>query len=200
VLSLTDLARRNLPCDHPVHEDLKRITEAGEQAANLASQLLALGKQRPRTTRRIEINQVIRRTLELLRATLPMSIRIDPQLCPEHVFVQADETQIQQVLMNLCLNARDAMSQGGLLGILTKRETVENQQLACLVVEDSGSGMTVEVRERIFEPFFSTKEGGTGLGLAVVQQIVESYGGRIEVISQPGAGSRFEVCWPALQE
>jgi signal transduction histidine kinase len=105
---------------------------------------------------------------------------------------------VQQVLMNLCLNARDAMPQGGRLRVATG--VAEGRREARLVVEDSGTGMTEAVRGRIFEPFFSTKEGGTGLGLAVVQQIVESYGGRIEVTSRPGEGARFEVCWPALGE
>jgi signal transduction histidine kinase len=116
--------------------------------------------------------------------------------------------------MNLCLNSRDAMPAGGVLRVSTSQESgVKGQKsgeaassltpVSCLLtpdsgwvrlsVEDSGQGMSEEVRARIFEPFFSTREGGTGLGLAVVGQIVESYGGRIEVFSQPGQGTRFEV-------
>jgi PAS domain S-box-containing protein len=219
VLNLTDLARGHLPPDHPVHSDLKRISEASEQAASLAAQLLALGKRGRSGTRRIEINTVVRRTLELLRATLPSSIRLETNLAEGELYIQADETQVQQVLMNLCLNSRDAMPRGGLLRVSTAlasaseseewREKTEDttsslstprsrsHSFVRLLVEDSGQGMSEEVRSHIFEPFFSTKEGGTGLGLAVVQQIVESYGGRIDVRSQLGQGTRFDVSWPA---
>jgi signal transduction histidine kinase len=99
---------------------------------------------------------------------------------------------VQQVLMNLCLNARDAMPRGGTL----KVSVVVAPPAARLSVKDTGSGISEELRGRIFEPFFSTKEGGSGLGLAVVQQIVESYGGHIEVVSTPGQGSCFAILWP----
>jgi PAS domain S-box-containing protein len=199
VLNLADLARGSLPADHPVTVDLRRITEAGEQAACLASQLLTFSKQRTPTARRIEVNRVVRRTLELLRATLPAAVRLEPDLAGEELHVSADETQLQQVLMNLCLNARDAMPQGGRLRVRTRRALAEGPSpWVRLSVEDTGRGMSEQVRTRIFEPFFSTREGGTGLGLAVVQQIAESYGARVEVHSQPGQGSRFEVWWPLV--
>jgi PAS domain S-box-containing protein len=226
VLNLADLARGHLAADHPVHTDLRRISEAGEQAAGLAAQLLALGKRNRAGARLVEVNQVVRRTLELLRATLPGIIRLEEGLAPGDLVIVSDETQLQQVLMNLCLNARDAMPRGGVLRVSTGFKddevtrwqgdkvtedagtapvtlspphlvTVSPQGWVHLTVEDSGLGMSDEVRGRIFEPFFSTKEGGTGLGLAVVQQIVESYGGRIDVHSQPGQGTRFDVRWPA---
>jgi signal transduction histidine kinase len=201
VLNLTDLARSHLAAGHPLHTDLRRISEAGEQAASLAAQLLSLGKRGRPGSRRVEVNQVVRRTLELLRATLPVSIRLEANLAEGELPIQADETQVQQVLMNLCLNARDAMSGGGLLRVSTghvaRETTPDGPGWVRLSVEDSGTGVSAELRERIFEPFFSTKEGGTGLGLAVVQQIVESYGGRIDVFSEPGKGARFDVCWPA---
>jgi PAS domain S-box-containing protein len=220
VLNLTDLARGHLPSDHPVHADLKRIAEAGEQAAALAAQLLTFSKQKSVPARRVEVNRVARRTLELLQVTLPASIRLRADLGGEEIAIQADETQVQQVLMNLCLNARDAMPQGGTLSVSTNVETTavngagnrtgapsrvaEDGATAPLrrvrlSVEDSGNGMTDEVRGRIFEPFFSTRDGGTGLGLAVVQQIVESYGGSIEVHSRPGEGSRFDIRWPLAE-
>jgi PAS domain S-box-containing protein len=219
VLNLADLARGHLPADHPVHADLRRISEAGEQAAGLAAQLLALGKRGRGQARLVEANQVVGRTLELLRATLPTLIHLEADLAPGELLILADETQLQQVLMNLCLNARDAMPRGGILRVRTSQEKDESRpkpaasgdrsdssfilhpssfrEYVCLSVEDSGLGMSEEVRGRIFEPFFSTKEGGTGLGLAVVQQIVESYGGQIDVRSQPGQGTRFDVRWPA---
>jgi PAS domain S-box-containing protein len=205
VLNLTDLARGHLPPDHPVHADLKRIAEAGEQASGLAGQLLAFSKQKPPRiplgSRRIDLNSVTRRTLELLKATLPSAIRVQADLAADEVPIRADETQLQQVLMNLCLNARDAMPAGGTLQVATRREAGEGGVArALLSVVDSGKGMSDEMRGRIFEPFFSTREGGTGLGLAVVQQIVESYGGAIDVQSRPGEGARFDIRWPLAQD
>jgi PAS domain S-box-containing protein len=208
VLSLTDLARGHLPREHPVHADLRRISEAGEQAASLATQLLRFSKQRPAPARKLDFGQIVHRTLNLLRATLPGNITLEERLEREQLVIHADETHLQQVLMNLCLNARDAMPHGGVLRVTTSREAVSvaegagngitsmPRRIVRLRVEDTGQGMSDELRGRIFEPFFSTKESGTGLGLAVVQQIVESYGGTIEVGSVPGKGSRFDICWP----
>ncbi|MBI1914439.1 MAG: hypothetical protein HYS12_06830 [Planctomycetes bacterium] len=141
------------------------------------------------------------------------------------LFIQADEMQLQQVLINLCLNARDAMPQGGRLEIKTRREErrtsnverrTSNQESStfdvqsstfdvpkgwlCLSIEDNGQGMTEEVRCRIFEPFFSTRERGTGLGLAIVHQIITSFGGHIEVQSEPGRGTCFDVWLPLSEE
>jgi signal transduction histidine kinase len=126
--------------------------------------------------------------------------------------VKGDENQLKQVVMNLCLNARDAMPTGGKLLVQTEEcpaTSITNgppasaestnrgpQHWVKLSVQDSGSGITEEVRARIFEPFFSTKERGTGLGLAVVKQIVESHGGKIDVKCQPQQGTRFEIWLP----
>src|SRR5262249_19838838 len=108
VLSLADLARSHLPPEHPVHADLRRISEAGQQAAGLAGQLLTLSRQRGAAARPVEVNRVARRTLGLLRATLPANLQVQADLAGQNLFILADETQLQQVLMNLCLNARDA--------------------------------------------------------------------------------------------
>jgi PAS domain S-box-containing protein len=199
VLSLTELVRSSLPADHAGHADLERIQEATEQAANLANQLLTFSKQRRATARRIEINGVARRTLELLRASLPPTIVLKTELAEQDLFIRADETQVQQVLMNLCLNGRDAMPEGGQLHIRTAWIGGERDGVL-LSVADNGTGMSDAVKARLFDPFFSTKERGTGLGLAVVQQIVESNGGRVEVFSEVGRGTRFDVWWPVSCE
>ena len=200
VLSLTDLARGSLPPDHPVHGDLRRITEASEQAASLAGQLLSFSKQQRTTARRAELNQAARRTLDLLRGALPSAIRLEVSLEDAELSVPVDETQLQQVLMNLCLNARDAMPNGGHLRIQTARVAApgarDEAPWVRLSVADEGCGMTEEVKARIFDAFYSTKERGTGLGLAVVRQIVESCGGHVEVESAPDRGSRFDVWLP----
>jgi PAS domain S-box-containing protein len=201
VITLADMARQQLPPDHAVRDDLRRVVDAGEQASRLAGQLLAFSKHRRVTARRIDVNQVARKTLDLLRGTLPGSITVEPYLHGHDLYVQADETQLQQILMNLCLNARDAMPNGGRMRVRTDLMPGGSGRggkfdWVRLSIHDSGHGMTETVRARIFDPFFSTKEQGTGLGLAVVQQIVESYGGRIEVWSHPGEGARFDIWLP----
>jgi PAS domain S-box-containing protein len=196
VLSLTELVTAGLPPDHAAQEDLRHIQAATEQAANLANQLLAFSKQRRIVARRIDMNAVVARTLELLRASLPSRIDLQAELADQELFVQADETQVQQVLMNLCLNARDAMPEGGPLHVRTARIAAEGDWV-CLSVSDQGTGISEAIKPRLFDPFFSTKERGTGLGLAVVRQIVESHGGRVEVASEAGHGARFDVWWPA---
>jgi signal transduction histidine kinase len=127
---------------------------------------------------------------------LPSCIAIKAELTERELFVQADETQVQQVVMNLCLNARDAMPSGGLLQVRTAGVSSEGEWV-CLSVVDQGTGMSEDVKAHLFDPFFSTKERGTGLGLAVVRHIVESHGGSIEVASELGQGARFDVWWPA---
>ena len=199
MLALTDVAHGSLPPDHPVHGDLRRIAEAGEQAASLAGQLLAFSRQQRAAPRRAEVNRGARRTLDLLRGALPAAVQVEASLTDDDLFVPMDETQLQQVLMNLCLNARDAMPNGGRLRVWVEKVADPGDSTAPWVrlsVADDGCGISAEVKARIFDPFFSTKERGTGLGLAVVRQIVESGGGRVEVHSEPGHGSRFEVWLP----
>jgi PAS domain S-box-containing protein len=207
VLGLTDLARASLPMDHPTQSDLLRISEAGEQAADLARQLLTFSNnQRRSPSRRVEVTRVIRRTLDLVRATLPASIEVKLNLSSKELFVQGDETQLHQVVMNLCLNAREAMLAGGRLTVTANSVLLPASKTApgkpqCwveLTVRDEGPGITRQLQEKIFDPFFSTKERGTGLGLAVVQQIVQGCGGHIELTSQPGHGACFEVWLPQV--
>lgn len=198
VLNLTDLARSHLPPDHPVYADLRRISQAGEQAVQLASQLLALSKHQVTKPHSVDLNAVLQRGLDLLRASLPPLLILEVDLHPGELSVLLDETQAQQVLMNLCLNARDAMPRGGTLRVSTRCVSLPqtSRPHAQLTVEDTGHGMSEAVRVRIFDPFFTTKERGTGLGLAVVRQIVEAFGGHIQVASSPGKGTRFDIYWP----
>jgi PAS domain S-box-containing protein len=199
VLSLTELVRTGLPPDHEAHEDLGRIQEATEQAANLAGQLLAFSKPRRPAARRLEMNAVVARTLELLRASLPARIELKAELAEQDLYVLADETQLQQVLMNLCLNARDAMPDGGVIRVRTAGVRCEGDWV-CLSVSDCGTGIPEAVKAHLFDPFFSTKERGTGLGLAVVRQIVESHGSRVEAHSEAGQGARFDTWWPVAAD
>jgi PAS domain S-box-containing protein len=221
MLGLAGVATRDLPADSPVRDTLAKITEAGEHAAHLANQLLAFGKQQRVTPGPVAVNTVVRRTLDLLRPTLPCGIELVADLDEQDPSIEVDETQLQQVLLNLCLNARDAMppGEGGsprAIGVQTAAVSCNNgdgfghtpdagrdggpetgvSRWVRLSVQDQGQGMSETVKARLFSPFFTTKERGTGLGLTVVQHIVESYGGRIEVTSELGRGTRFDVWLP----
>jgi PAS domain S-box-containing protein len=224
ILTLTELAKSSLPADHATQDDLQRIGAAGQQAANLANQLLSFSRQKPMTPRPVDLNRVARRTLDLLRATWPSNLVIETALGVNLPMLEGDEWQLQQVLMNLCLNARDAMPKGGRLVVrtlpaaepMTAKDsspepirtaagnglsliTAGDSSWLLLSVQDGGSGMTDEVKARIFDPFFTTKEFGSGLGLAVVQQIVTNHGGKIDVCSKLGEGTRFDVWLPSKQ-
>jgi PAS domain S-box-containing protein len=199
MLTLNGLVRGNLPDDHVVQKDLGRMGQAGEQARQLVGQLLAFGKDRRVAPRHVDLSDVVRRNLELLRGTMPRGVEVAAELAAAEVWALAEEAQVQQVLMNLSFNARDAMPHGGRLTMETAASdgpASEGAAWVRLTVADTGEGMSEEVRSRIFDLFFTTKERGTGLGLAVVRQIVEGFGGRIEVASRLGQGTRFDVWLP----
>jgi PAS domain S-box-containing protein len=202
VMTLSDLARLGLPEGHPVNADLGRIGEAGAHAGRLVGQLLAFGKGQPVTARQVDVDEVVRRSLDLLRGSLPPNVEVQVLLAGA-ARALADETQLEQVVMNLCLNARDAMPEGGRLTVETAAGAVPNGDAAAaeryvrLTVRDTGHGMNDEARAHLFDLFFTTRERGSGLGLAVVKQVVERFGGQIEVWSRPGEGTCFDVWLPA---
>jgi PAS domain S-box-containing protein len=202
LLGRSELARAGLPADHPVQRDLEQLGDVAAQAISLARQLLAFGSPgfKPGALRTpfqpVEVNHAARRVLATVAPLLPPTITTKLDLEEGDFVIQADAMQLQQVLLNLCLNGRDAMPEGGRL---TLRSRFQQGQV-CLSVEDSGHGMSEEVRRRVFEPFFSTRERGTGLGLAVVHEVVTGFGGRIEVQSEPGRGTRFDVWLPLREE
>ncbi|HYV39037.1 MAG TPA: PAS domain S-box protein [Gemmataceae bacterium] len=202
--------------DHqPVRTDLEHILQATEQAKRLASQLLTFSKQRRVVMRPVDLYKVTKNALDLLKPTLPVDIEVEMRGRDEQVIVQADDAPLQQVVLNLCLNARDAMPEGGRLLVETACEPMPPgnhivagtvgltdgvRPCARLTIADSGCGMDDTVQARIFEPLFTTKERGSGLGLAVVKQIVEGFGGCIRVDSAPGKGTRFDVWLPTTVE
>jgi PAS domain S-box-containing protein len=224
VLTLTDFVKAQLPADHDVQKDLETLTGAGQQAAHLARQLLTFSKQQTTDFQEVNVNQVVQRTLELLKTSWGLNIQVEVSLNGGEPRVWGDPVQVQQILVNLFLNARDAMPDGGKLLVKTimrrgpRRQTEEialvkirprkeSKDLArasgmwvVLSVEDTGMGMEESIQRQIFEPFFTTKEHGTGLGLAVVQQILASHGGWVEVRSKPAQGTRFEILLPCLEK
>lgn len=215
ILGNVSLVLARLAPDDPNRELLQITEKAALRAAELTRQLLSFSRRtrlRPQAT---ELNPIVEETLSLLRRTIDKRIDIQSDLDPHCGQVYADAGQMQQVLMNLCLNARDAMPEGGKLLVRTRRVVLSPEEarrhvaarpgiFVRLDVVDTGHGIPQEIRSRIFEPFFTTKgQGrGTGLGLAMVYGIIEEHHGWIEVESEVGHGSTFSVYLPVhgLQE
>ncbi|HEY8241786.1 MAG TPA: ATP-binding protein, partial [Kiritimatiellia bacterium] len=190
-------------------KDAEHIIQAGERAANLTRQLLALGRKQMLQLRAINLNATISSMEQILRRTVGETIDLVPELDPRIGSIEADEGQIDQVIMNLTLNARDAMPAGGRLTIRTARVTLDAAYCAnhvgivpgefvMLMIRDTGTGMAEGVREHIFEPFFTTKskDKGTGLGLSTVYGIVRQSHGHIEFDTEVGKGTEFRVYLP----
>jgi CheY-like chemotaxis protein len=190
---------------------LSEIKHAGDRAS--ARQLLAFGRKQVLSTRPLSLNKLVTDIESMLRRLIGEHIDLRTSLAPDVWPVLADQGQLEQVVMNLGINARDAMPSGGRLTIATsnlahdQKSFVDQRELPAgdfvmLSVSDTGCGMSVEVKHRIFEPFFTTKElgKGTGLGLAVVYGIVKQSGGFIHVVSEPSHGSVFVIYLPRHHE
>jgi two-component system, cell cycle sensor histidine kinase and response regulator CckA len=189
-------------------KNLEIIRQAGERAAGLTQQLLAFSRKQLTRTEAVNLNAIVAEVVQLSRRLIGENIRVVEDLCEGAGTVQADAAQIHQMLMNLVINARDAMPEGGLLVIRTSAEEIGADlagqlDVACgayvaLTVIDSGEGMDDFVRAHIFEPFFTTKSvgKGTGLGLSTVYGTVRQTGGGIGVESRPGVGTTFRIYLP----
>jgi two-component system cell cycle sensor histidine kinase/response regulator CckA len=212
VAGYSSVARSRLPEDHPAIEALDAIDEAARQTRGITNALLSFGRQSQAERRPLNLCAVMEESSRLLRHTLPASVELTTTGCDPPVWVVADPVQVQQVLLNLALNARDAMPDGGRLEIAISRaaeadirESADGKAphagVACLVVRDTGAGMSPEVQSRIFEPFFTTKAHGrgTGLGLSIIHGIIESLGGRIRVASEVGKGTAFTILLPCIE-
>jgi nitrogen-specific signal transduction histidine kinase len=178
--------------------DLKEIQRAAERAAGLTRQLLAFARKQVLEPVLLDLNEVAGALVPMLSRLLGTGIEIAMLAADELPPVLADRAQLEQVVINLAINARDAMPDGGTLAI----ETLHDEGLVHLSVSDTGVGIDPAQLERIFEPFYTTKDVGlgTGLGLATVDGIVTQSGGRVDVTSQPGMGSTFTVTLPAAPE
>jgi two-component system cell cycle sensor histidine kinase/response regulator CckA len=187
--------------DDPLREFLQAAEVAAWRAAELTQQLLGFSRQAKPRMRAVDLNECVREAVELLRRTLGPAIEIVVHGAKDLGLVEADAGQINQVLMNLCLNARDAMPKGGRLELETCNASAEangSAEYVRLRVRDNGQGIAAEIQPRIYEPFFTTKEigKGTGLGLAVVFGIVKEHRGWIKCQSDPGKGACFDVYLP----
>lgn len=197
----SSIAMEKLPAGGPLHEMITQIYEAGERAASLTRQLLAFSHKEMVAPVEIDLNAVVDGLQKMLRRLIGEHIQLEILLAPEPVRITADPGHIEQVLINLAVNSRDAMPNGGNLVIETERISpkAEGEPSLCrLSISDTGCGMSEAVREHIFEPFFTTKEvgKGTGLGLATVDGIVRRTGGKIRVESEVGKGTRIEIDFP----
>jgi len=212
ILGTADFVRDSLPEDHPSAALLDDVRRAGERAANLTRQLLAFSRRQLMRPRLVDLNACVSSLLSLLEPTIGEHITIAFQPAPSLPAVRVDPGQIEQVLVNLVINARDAMPVGGLIAIETRedrlvgREDMGEEQVVpgpyvVIVVSDTGFGMPEAVRARVFEPFFTTKEvgKGTGLGLATVYGIVRQSAGYVQVESEQGEGTTFRVFLPVAE-
>lgn len=207
ILGWAEMGLEELPEGSPSSDKFKTIRDQAERTSKLISQLLAFTRQQVLHRRNINLNDVVTETLRLLRSVIEEQVEFVVKLEPELLLTEADQAQFEQVLLNLCLNARDAMPQGGQILIETRDIEVADEDASklhanaragryvVLSVSDTGTGMDAATQERIFEPFFTTKAlgHGTGLGLASVYGIVQQHEGFVTVQSVPGHGSTFSV-------
>jgi signal transduction histidine kinase/sensor domain CHASE-containing protein/CheY-like chemotaxis protein len=211
ILGHADLALSDRENDELVRSSLEQVLKGGERAAELTAQLLAFSRQQVLSPVALDLNDVIARLLKLIQRGIGEDIDLEFNPGYKLGVVNADPGQMEQVLMNLCVNARDAMPEGGRIVIETRNTAGDCECCATndeclpdphvqLSISDAGQGMTEMVRQQIFEPFFTTKEvgQGTGLGLATVYGIVTQHGGCIGVESEPDRGTTFRICLPQV--
>jgi PAS domain S-box-containing protein len=209
----TQLSLIEIGEDHPLRKDIEEIKNAAERAENLTHQLLAFSRRQIMDMKVLDINAVIRNLEKMLRRVIGEDIEMSIILAEDLGRVKTDPHQIEQVILNLAVNARDAMPEGGKLTLEASEVELDEGgprahilmtpgRYVMLSVSDTGSGMTPEVKDRIFEPFFTTKgEGkGTGLGLSTVYGIIKQSGGYIWVYSEQGQGTTFKIYLPRVDE
>jgi CheY-like chemotaxis protein len=198
ITGYTELMLRRLRPDDPMRRNAEAIKRATEWGVALAEQVLAGSRQPPPAPAPMDLNQLVTNVTRVLQPVLGENIELTTRLASGLTRVSVNAHQIGQVIMNLVVNARDAMPDGGHIVI----ETADVGQVVMLSVSDTGSGMDDETRARLFEPYFTTKEPGrgTGLGLATVHDIVTQFGGQISVLSDAGSGSAFKIYLPRVDE
>jgi PAS domain S-box-containing protein len=211
IAGYSELQMRSIPKTDPAHEQAEQIRAATARAATLTRQLLAFSRQQVLLPKIVDLNAVVTDVDKMLRRIIGEDIEITTRFAPSLGAVEVDPGQIEQVLVNLVLNARDAMPKGGQLIVETANIPLEQNyssehfyvkagRYVRLSITDTGIGMDAVTRARLFEPFFTTKElgRGTGLGLATVYGIVKQSGGHIEVSSEPGRGTSFKIYFPLI--
>jgi nitrogen-specific signal transduction histidine kinase len=197
ILSYSDLILQELRPGDPIRSDVEQIRDAGHRAAGLTRQLLAFSRRHLLHPRVLSLNAMVTELEPMLQRLLGTDVALVTELSPALGNVLVDPTQVEQALVNLILNARDALPAGGQVRIVTANAELEGEPFVSLSVSDTGIGIDQATQARIFEPFFTTKQGGgRGLGLSTVYGIVEQGGGRITVESAPAQGSTFTMYFP----
>jgi PAS domain S-box-containing protein len=209
----SDMALRSLEPSNPPRQDLEEIHKAGDRAAQLTRQLLAFSRRQVLEMHTLNLNEVLQGLAKMLPRLVGEDITLELKFAPDLGYTRADPGQIEQVVVNLAVNARDAMPDGGRLTLETANVTLDRLVLrrhpdavvgdyVMLAISDTGTGMTEEVKAHLFEPFFTTKGlgKGTGLGLATVYGIIKQHQGHIWVYSEPGLGSTFKIYLPRVEE
>ncbi|MCF6157980.1 MAG: response regulator [wastewater metagenome] len=211
IIGYAEMLQNKMKKNHPLRNYVQKILESADRAAKLTQNLLTLSRKQISNPKPINLNTIIQWIENTLLRLIPRErIQLKIVFIDKHCTVMADYGQIEQVLVNLVTNARDAMPDGGILTICT--EIVELDQTfireygygkagkyVCMIVSDTGTGMDEETKKMIFEPFFTTKKKGTGLGLAVVYGIIKQHGGYIQVKSAPGEGTTFKIYLPLIR-
>jgi signal transduction histidine kinase/ActR/RegA family two-component response regulator len=214
IVGYTELTMDDIPKDSQARQNLEEILKATNRAKELVQQILTFSRQDCQERKPLQVQYLIKEALKLLRATIPSSIEIECDIDNTCGPIRGNPTQIHQVIMNLCTNAYHAMQEsGGKLEVSLKEIHISYEQSLDrvgmkigkhieLMVKDSGQGMEPQVMERIFEPYYTTKEQGkgTGLGLSVIHGIIKNHGGDIAVSSQPGKGATFKVYLPIIDD
>jgi len=213
ILGFGALALDAIPQGHSARTDIQEVLNSAERAAKLTAQLLAIGRRQSLQIRCMNLNESVEGMVLLLKRTLGEDVALDIQMSPDPEFIEADSGGIEQVILNLAVNARDAMPNGGTLQIKTSAITLDKEycmshvavepgRYGLLIIKDSGCGMAPAVQEHIFEPFYTTKERGrgTGLGLSMVYGIVRQCHGYIEVDSLVGMGTEFRIYLPSSEK
>jgi PAS domain S-box-containing protein len=200
ILNYAHFVGEQLPEDSPLRDDVGQISRAAARASELTRQLLIFSRRDPATPQTIDVNALVEDTERLLKHTLGEHIRLTSSPCRARCFVRADPAQLEHVMLNLAVNARDAMPEGGSIEIRTRRD--EERDRVVISVADDGPGMEPEVVARAFEPFFTTKPkgAGTGLGLATVYGTIAAAGGEVEIESEPGGGTTVHLSLPTAAE
>jgi signal transduction histidine kinase/ActR/RegA family two-component response regulator/HAMP domain-containing protein len=213
ILGNTELAIKDIPKWSPSAHNLEEIRTASLRARDVIRQLLSFSRKTELQKRPVSIISMIKESLTLMRASIPANITIEQDISEDSGAIVADPTQIHQVIINLCTNAAHAMEgDGGILHISAARIHINGSNIDLypdvepgpylqLVVKDTGSGMPPDIKQRIFDPYFTTREvgKGSGMGLAVVHGIVQNHGGAIAIDSEPGQGSTFAILFPAAE-
>ncbi len=209
IIGLSELSLRRIDKDGPVYENIKLIIKKSESAADLVRKLLMFSRQQHIAKHLLNLNQIVLSNKKLLQRYLGEDIHLIVHLADDLHLIHGDASAMDQMITNLCINARDAMPDGGELTIQTRNITIRNDEkdipageYVLFIIADTGIGMSAEVQKHIFEPFFTTKElgQGTGLGLATVYGLVQQHDGFIQFTSKLGEGTVFRIYFPAVQD